>query len=166
MTMEQVLALSGSKEPLKLTYELGPFRISMVASASPRTRSESTRFFSPPSFPVPLLASLSLSAQRPELYHVLVGATQSSVFAQSLLGDSLPFADGFEPKKPRRSKAKEPARRRSRKKQAEFADSALPTALPTLSATPSLPVPSTFPLWGLCDAAIPRWSRPSPTRCR
>lgn len=60
MTMEQVLALSGSKEPLKMTYEFAFLFSSIVVSASPRIRSESTPIFSPPSCPVLLPFSLSL----------------------------------------------------------------------------------------------------------
>ena len=58
----------------------------------------------------------SFSAQHPELYHSLVGATQSTVFAQDLLGDAFHTIDL---KKTKRSKGKEPARRRPRKKQTE-----------------------------------------------
>ena len=59
----------------------------------------------------------SFSAQHPELYHSLVGATQSTVFAQNLLGDAFQTADL---KKAKRSKGKEPTRRRPRKKQSEM----------------------------------------------
>ena len=64
MTMEQVLALSGSKEPLKMTYEFAFLFSSIVVSASPRIRSESTPIFSPPSCPVLLLFSLFAHSQR------------------------------------------------------------------------------------------------------
>ena len=118
-----------------------------VASVSPPTPSAFTPIFSRPSFPVSPLFSFSFSAQRPELYHFLVGATQSSVFAQSLLGDAPAMVEAFDVRKPKRSKAKEPTRRRSRKKQPDLPSNALPPSLPTLSNAPTLPSPSTFPLF-------------------
>lgn len=148
-----------------MTYESVFPSDSIVVSASPPIPSEFTPIFSPPSCPVLSFPLRSLAAQRPELYHILVGATQSSVFAQSLLGDSVYLSEGFEPKKPRRAKAKEPTRRRSRKKQPDFNDNALLPAIPTLSNAPMLPAPSPFPLLFACNAGIRRWSPPSPTLC-
>ena len=80
MTMEQLLAISGVAEPLKLSYDY------CVVSHSRRIHS----FLLSQDIPCEGLLSCSRLAQSPALYDVLVGPVQSPLFHQYLYGSRVP----------------------------------------------------------------------------
>lgn len=119
MTMEQLLAISGVAEPLKLSYECRCCRrlthSYCIVSHSRRIRSLLLSQDIPCSRPCPR----SRLAQSPALYDVLVGPVQSPLFHQYLYGAHAPdcplhgvgvsAADlASEAKRRRRAKPREP----------------------------------------------------------
>lgn len=113
-SMEQLRALAGLGDPLKLSIEWVFPRGLTPATASSPTRAASAPSSSPRCCPVDSICP-SHAAEMPERLALLVGATQTDVFRRDVFGDP---AGDLRPRRGRRVR-KETPRRRGTKKRAE-----------------------------------------------